>query len=1427
MLRYRAGYGTARPSPEAQIRVTINGRAAGPIVAAPDNAVVHGQAPTLVDVLANDYDPTGNLLDVVKVATDTAGGGPLQVAIVQGRWLRINATQNLATVSGGRISYTVANGVTTAAGQVTVTELRAVRPDQPITRPDFSTVRAGGSATIPVLDNDIDAGGDPITLVQNVGGKVAPGQLTVTGLDGTSTPADGTAYVSGDLVRYVAPPAATVTTQRQVRITYRAEAAGTAADGSVTVTITPPVNLRTNPNLVPTPTDLEARVGAGGTVVIPVPTSGVDPDGDAVTVEGLGSVVGRSPAPQLGRLLAYTANSLTYQAYPFQGNRGTDQLSYLVADPWGATATATVRIAVVPPDVLPAAVPHPIAITAAPNEHLRLHAVSAAYIDFPQGDPPTLQDPATLNAGGPAPISLDKAAGWLDIQVPQRSETGTVTLVYGLVGDLGQTSSAPITVTIKAGFHPPPIAIDQFAHITPGATTVKVNLLKGDSDPAGGTLSVLAPARATDGTLTATLTAYPQVLPYVVQSSGGARASANVYIPAGISAAPYWNGKSITIATGSITIPVKDYVTDPQRKPLRLGTTAQIWPSPSIGLKAVPQGADQLTLTALPKYNGPAAISFVVSDGAKLNTPDARTAIITVPVQVGAPTPVLRCPATAINVVQGAPAGTPINIAAQCHVWLPNPAAGALNYHLSWKSSPLPDVSFRNNDQQKPVVVAGHNARAGSPGRITVTATGTSGSAEFTVLVIKAPPLVVSPIAAAGVHAGSTKLIGIGAYVNSPFGRGSVSVVSVTQLGGNTASATKSGKQAVAISPHAGVSGSLTFRYVVTDVDSGDTSRQVGGVITVQVIDKPAAPSAVTPRPGIRSHQAIITWVAPDDHGAPIDGYTVAYTGPGPGTANCAASPCTIDGLANGTVYHFTVRAHNAVDFGPYSLPSGPDLPDAPPPSVAGFASSQPLDKQITLSWNADKPDGTPVDHYLISWPGGTSQVSGQATTATINGLTNDQTTFQIVAYNQAGQSVPTTTTGWPTGAPPAPTGLQIGYANDTGSKSRTVVLTWDPDPPNGEGPTRYTVTRSGSAVDCAEHQPTQNACTDQPPDGDYIYQVTATNQPGITDPADHTSAATSISYQVASTPDQMATPVANAPTSGDPDGYATMSFITSASNGSTPIVHCAYTTDGSAPSTGSASCGSWSGYSPAGGTGDTKPISQLPSGQGVRFAVWEDNASNTGNRNTSGSISPPSNVVVTNGPPSAPPNGSCNQNGSSLGVNWSPATPTGSRTITSYRISLDNGGLTDIGNVTSYNYGSRPSDGAGHTVQVYAFDGQDQGPGLNIPGPNCTDPPPPPPPTATVTWDSPAPSSNCNNDPTCWYIDISVSHFPPGTYTVKWYDDHPDNGVWYTDTIRVGSDGTGAVNKDHWFGYGGNHYAIWVTVNGIRSANTIYSDQK
>lgn len=85
---------------------------------------------------------------------------------------------------------------------------------------------------------------------------------------------------------------------------------------------------------------IEGRVVAGDTITLRLPGSGIDPDGDAVTVMGLGS------GPALGRVMEIGANSIQYQAYP--SSTGTDEFNYLVEDALGGRATGTIRVAVVP-----------------------------------------------------------------------------------------------------------------------------------------------------------------------------------------------------------------------------------------------------------------------------------------------------------------------------------------------------------------------------------------------------------------------------------------------------------------------------------------------------------------------------------------------------------------------------------------------------------------------------------------------------------------------------------------------------------------------------------------------------------------------------------------------------------------------------------------------------------------------------------------------------------------------------------------------------------------------------------------------------------------------------------------------------------------------------------------------------------------------
>jgi hypothetical protein len=97
----------------------------------------------------------------------------------------------------------------------------------------------------------------------------------------------------------------------------------------------------------------------------------------------------------------------------------------------------------------------------------------------------------------------------------------------------------------------------------------------------------------------------------------------------------------------------------------------------------------------------------------------------------------------------------------------------------------------------------------------------------------------------------------------------------------------------------------------------------------------PAAPVAPTAVAG--NTTATVTWVAPADGNAPIEGYNIqAFVAGVPGAVQSAtASPYVFTGLTNGTAYTFRVAASNFIGQGPYSpdsnavTPSGAVMPTA------------------------------------------------------------------------------------------------------------------------------------------------------------------------------------------------------------------------------------------------------------------------------------------------------------------------------------------------------------------------------------------------------------------------------------------------------------------------------------------------------------------
>ncbi|QKE83755.1 fibronectin type III domain-containing protein [Arthrobacter sp. NEB 688] len=1101
LLGYTVRYGTANTVRGAmRVDVRAASERTGDITAMLDQTVLHGQTATITDVLANDVDPSGGLLTVQSAVADSALG--VEVAVLRGRWLRIRATSPELRPNPVLVRYTVTNGAgKTATGSVSVLQLPAPQDDSPVAVDDTATVRSGDQASIPVLDNDLDPGGTTLRLAPQVEGAARSGMLPVGGADGGPTDEPtGAAYVAGSLVRYQAPE---VTEQRTVTITYVVENAnGSRASGSVRVTVTAPPSPQ-QPNRAPTPATLEGRVVAGDTITVSIAGSGADPDGDSTTLVGLAS------APRLGRVLAVTPSSITYQAYPTSG--GTDDITYLLGDRYTKVGTGTIRIAVSPPGDPQPVVAVDDEVTVAPGRRVSVDVLGNDI--QPIGERATVQPLETLDETARGRARLEPATGRIAVVGPPPA--APLRVRYAILGSNGETSTATLTVRGREGVNLPPEPRNALARPAPGAQTVDVDLLAGavDPDDPSGTLQVSrvfnAPGVAVvDGRASLPVRAVPQVLSFEVVDSGGAAALGLVHIPAGGASVPSVKPDALVRVErgGSALVDLSDVVDGPAGRPLTLTTEDRFAASPAGALRVRSEGPSRLRVTALRDYVGPAAIAFEVTTAASPTAGAGRRAFLTVPVQVGPETPVLRCPPTAVDVVVGG-TSRPLGIQDLCHVWTSSPeAAEDLRYSGAFES-PVAGLSVISRGGTTLSVAASSAAVPGTSARLLVTVDGTEAvPAVLTVRVAPAQPPTMDPVTVSGVRAGSTQTVSLVGYLSSPLVDPRYDVLGIEPLTG-TATARVDGPQLVSVTPGPTAKGRLTFRVTFTDVEAGDRrDRQGTGTLTVDVLGTPDAPGAPTQAGPTLSRSARLAWTAPRDNGLPVEGYEVAWEG---GTQLCGASPCVVTGLRNAVATRFTVRARNAVGYGPPSAASAAVTPDEVPGAPRAPRVTDPRDRAVTVAWDAAPSSGSAVDSYLVTWPGGRAEAS--TTSVTAGGLDNAlRTPFTIRARNKAGFGPPVTVEGQSAGTPAVPDAPRVDASEIGGGARQVVVVSWSGVAPNGPGDTTYTVTRSGpggTVTLCAGTAATRCEAEAVENDGStYDYRVQAANDVNRSAPSAPTS---------------------------------------------------------------------------------------------------------------------------------------------------------------------------------------------------------------------------------------------------------------------------------------------------------------------------------
>ncbi len=272
-------------------------------VATNDFVQTSDNTPVVLDVLANDTDPEGDLLEIVGFTP------PMHGNVADNGDGTLTYTPYTDYVGGDFFAYTISDGnnnVSIASVIVTVIDGN----DAPVAQNDIASTNENTPVRIAVLANDSDPDGDMLEVVDF--SKPINGELIDNG-DGslTYTPEDG--FVGQDLFAY------------------------TIDDGNNNQALATVIVTVNDVNGAPVALNDAAITDEDSSVVIDLLANDSDPDGDTISISGFGQ-------PQHGQVVDNGDGTVVYT--PEDGYFGQDSFSYTISDGNGNEATASVEITV-------------------------------------------------------------------------------------------------------------------------------------------------------------------------------------------------------------------------------------------------------------------------------------------------------------------------------------------------------------------------------------------------------------------------------------------------------------------------------------------------------------------------------------------------------------------------------------------------------------------------------------------------------------------------------------------------------------------------------------------------------------------------------------------------------------------------------------------------------------------------------------------------------------------------------------------------------------------------------------------------------------------------------------------------------------------------------------------------------------------------
>ncbi|PWB96246.1 Ig-like domain-containing protein [Salinibacterium hongtaonis] len=946
-----------------------------------------------VNVAALDTDPAGGVLMVLGVSNDTAPA--VTAEVLEQKSIRLSLIAPLESGSA-TLTYRITNGLATAIGTITVIEIpHPLTLQAPVATDDTVTVRVGDTIDIPVLANDLHPDGEIITLnptlVKNVENA-------------------GLLFASGERLRYLAPSI----TGNFTAIYEIVGPDGQTAQAQVRIAVREVVEATNKP---PTPGTVTARVVAGGTVMIRVPLTGIDPDGDSVQLLGQESNPGKGAVTEVG------TDFIEYEAGGYSA--GTDTFTYTVMDSLGARATGRVRVGIAPPlDEVRNPVATADAVTTRPGGSISIQ-VLANDID-PDGGSLTVVE-VDPNPGVTAEIVGDV------VVVTPPVDAGSYGLVYTIENEVGGRSSNFITVTVDPDAplaHP--LAADTVLTLSDilDRETVTVDVLQNVFF-ADGPVDTLR-LRLVDGykenasitarnSITVTVGERSQIIPFAVEhpDDSSVVSYAFIRVPGLADALPQLDrrAKPLTVTSESrLVIDLNDYVIAVGGKQVQLTDTSTVRATNANGDSLVVD-SDTLAFTSADKYFGPASISFEVTDGASATATGARTATLVLPIKV---TPrENQPPVFAGGTIEFEPAEEKVLDLLKLTNYPHPDDFDELVYRVL---EPLPTGFSYTLSGSTLTLRANADSAKGTQTAIALgvrddLSDGQAGKISLRV-VSSSRPLARPAADTATTPRGKSTIIDVLAndQATNPFPGQPLEVVDIRGLDGGSLPAGVSvvpsadrSRLTVTVAPNAEPV-DAQLQYQVADA-TGDPDRFVWGSITVSVQDVPDAPVAPTRVGGHVNGELTLRITPPAFNNSAITGYEVVSSSNGGYRKNCGLDQlCVLTDLQVGRSYEFQVIATNAIGpsaAGSSSVALRVDYLPAAPTGVTARASTT-TEAELVIGWDRtpNPSPGTPVVGYTvrISGPGfGQTDITTASTslTTSVGGLIQAGQNYSVTVFSR------------------------------------------------------------------------------------------------------------------------------------------------------------------------------------------------------------------------------------------------------------------------------------------------------------------------------------------------------------------------------------------------------------------------------------------